>query len=468
MTEEAKAAMKRLFDEGYEVEQMAYRLFPEGIDAYTGFAQNDFENAVKNTKKLVAAKTLVIFQPTISNWDLFCRADILKLNAKTGKYDIFEVKSATVVKDVHLIDLAFQKICFEKERIKIGELFLVHINNKYTRNGEIVPDGLLIRENVTAEVEDLIRRVGLDIKAAQRVLEDKNEEPEVMILKQCHKPYDCEFTHYCWRDIPEDSIYEIAGGLSHNKLEMLLDMGILKIKDIPDGYVTSGNGLRHLHAVKTQQVFIDALAIKRELEHLEYPLYFLDYETFNPAIPLFDGYKPYQRVVFQYSLHVKETPEAELKHYQYLSTSIADPTDELEKSLAGAMGKQGNVIAWNKSFEAGCNSEMCDRCRDYAEFFESINGRMYDLMQPFKKGYYVHKDFKGSASIKKVLPVLVPELSYKALNIQEGGTASESWLKVANPQIAPAERNQLAQDMLAYCKLDTLAMVRILEVLDGL
>ena len=458
------AAMQRLFDEGYQVEEWAYKLFPGGVSAF----DDNFEIAVKNTKKLVAAGTKVIFQPTISNWDLFCRADIIKLNAKTGEYDIFEVKSSTEVKGVHLIDLAFQKICFEKERIKIGKMFLVHINNKYVRNGEIEPGELLIRENVTNAVEDVIKEVGLGIKDAQKVLENKDCEPEVRILKQCHHPYDCAFTEYCWKNIPEDSIYDIAGGLSPKKLEMLLDMGILRMKDIPDGYVTNGSGLRHLRAVQTEEVFIDPKAIRRELEHLEYPLHFLDYETFNPAIPLFDGYKPYQRVVFQYSLHIKKSPKAELNHCQYLSTKIEDPTNDLAESLAEAIGDQGNVIAWNKSFEAGCNNEMCARCRKHADFFESINGRMYDLMQPFKKGYYVHKDFKGSASIKKVLPALVPELSYKALNIQEGGTASESWLKVANPELPPAERNQLAQDMLAYCRLDTLAMVEILEVLNKL
>lgn len=464
VSEDAQAAMQRLFDEGYQVEEWAYKLFPGGVSAF----DDDFEIAVKNTKKLVAAGTKVIFQPTISNWDLYCRADIIKLNAKTGEYDIFEVKSSTEVKDVHLIDLAFQKICFEKERIRIGKLFLVHINNKYVRNGKIEPGELLIRENVTDAVEDVIREVGLGIKDAQKVLENKNSEPKVRILKQCHSPYDCVFTEYCWKNIPEDSIYDIAGGLSPKKLETLLDMGILKMKDIPEDYVTNGNGLRHMRAVKTQKVFIDPEAIKRELAPLEYPLHFLDYETFNPAIPLFDGYKPYQRVVFQYSLHVKKSPKAKLKHYQYLSTEIEDPTDDLADSLSEAIGEQGNIIAWNKSFEAGCNNEMCVRCQKHADFFESINDRMYDLMQPFKKGYYVHKDFKGSASIKKVLPVLVPELSYKALNIQEGGTASESWLKVANPELPPTERNQLAQDMLAYCRLDTLAMVEILEVLNKL
>lgn len=459
---EVKSAMQRLFDEGCKVEEWAYKLFPEGISAY----DDDFENAAKKTKKLIVAGTKIIFQSTISNRSIFCRADIIKLNSKTGEYDIFEVKSSTEVKDIHLIDIAFQKICFENEQIKIGKLFLIHVNNKYIRDGEIKPDSLLICEDVTDAVEGVIRGVDLNIKAAQKVLENNKDEPSIQILKQCHNPHDCAFTNYCWRNIPEDSIYDIAGSLSREKLELLLNKGILKIKDIPAGIVTKPNGLRHLAAVKTERVFIDTAAIKNELSILEYPLYFLDYETFAPAVPLFDGYKPYQRVIFQYSLHIKRSPVAQLEHYEYLSREIKDPTNELAESLSRVAGQKGSFLSWNKSFEMGCNNEMGGRSGQYADFMDSINGRMYDLMQCFKKGYYVHKDFKGSASIKRVMPVLVPVLSYKALNIQEGNTASESWLKVADLKTSQEERNKLADDMLAYCQLDTLAMVKILEVLN--
>jgi len=464
VSEDVLAALQRLFDEGYEIEEWAYKLFPEGVSAYDA----NFEIAVKNTKRLVKAGTKVIFQPTISNWDLFCRADIIKLDSRTGDYDIYEVKSSTTVKDIHLIDLAFQKICFEKEKIKIGKLFLVHVNNKYVRSGEIDPAKLLVCNNVTGAVEEVIREVGLGIKDAQKVLENKDAEPDVRILKQCRNPYECNFIDYCWKNIPEDSIYDISGSLSREKLDFLIDEGIIKIKDIPAGIVTKPSGLRHLKAVKTQKVFIDAKAIKNELSELKYPLYFLDYETFGPAAPLFDGYKPYQRIVFQYSLHVKKSPDAKLEHYEYLCREIKDPTSELVESLRGVTGLEGSFISWNKSFEMGCNNEMGARCNQFADFLNSINDRMYDLMQCFKKGYYVHKDFKCSASIKKVLPVLVPTLSYKALNIQEGGTASESWLKVADPKIDQSAKDKLAGDMLAYCRLDTLAMVEILEVLNGL
>jgi len=453
----------RIIDEGYEVESIACKLFPGGVSAF----DDEIPMAVFKTKQLIESGQTIIFQPTISNWQLFCRSDIIKQNAETGEWDIYEVKSSTEIKDIHLIDLAFQKICFEEADIKINKLHIVYVNNKYIRQSGINPEEFLCCTDVTGKVIDLIEQVGIDIQLAFKVLKNE-DEPEVMILKQCHSPYDCGFKNYCWKHIPEDSIYDIAGSLSREKLELLLNKGIIKIKDIPAGMVTKPNGLRHLNAVKTEKVFIDIKAIKNELSVLEYPLYFLDYETFAPAIPLFDGYKPYQRIVFQYSLHIKKSLTDKLEHYEYLNRELKDPTDELAKSLSNVVGLEGSFISWNKSFEMGCNNEMSVRCGQYSDFFNSVNERMYDLMQCFKKGYYVHKDFKCSASIKKVMPVLVPNLSYKKLNIQEGGTASESWLKITDSKIDRVERDRLARDMLDYCQLDTLAMVEILEVLDRL
>jgi hypothetical protein len=293
-------------------------------------------------------------------------------------------------------------------------------------------------------------------------------EPKIKILKQCHYPYSCHFIDYCWQHVPENSIYDIAGGLSEEKLETLLNQGILKIKDIPESVITNKRGVKHHQAVKTKKVFIDREAIAEELSQLKYPLYFLDYETNSPAVPLFDCYKPYQRIVFQYSLHVKRAPQAKMEHYEFLGNKFSDPSFDLAKSLKKIIGKKGSVIAWNRSFEMGCNKEMGERYPVYRLFMKSVNSRMYDLMNTFKHGYYVHRNFQGSASIKKVLPVLVPKLSYSKLNIHEGGTASESWRVMIDPQTKKSTSKKIYRDLLNYCRLDTLAMVEILKVLNKL
>jgi hypothetical protein len=272
------------------------------------------------------------------------------------------------------------------------------------------------------------------------------------------------FKEYCLQGIPPKSIYSIIGKLSEKTINKLLDDGILEIENIPEEYITERFS-KHFHAIKYDVVSIDKEEIKNELNQIKYPIYFLDYETYALPIPIFDGYKPYQNIVFQYSLHIQKSADSKLEHHAYLAKSLTDPTRELAESLKKLIGKDGTTMAWNMGFEKNCNKGMGERAKEYAEFFKDINERMYDLMAVFKKGFYIHKDFLGSASLKKVLPVLVPSLSYGELNIHEGMTASNSWYEMVSEKTAEKRRKEIYDDLLKYCRLDTLAMVEILKEL---
>jgi len=460
LTEEIDENLQRIFDEGYRVETYAYKLFPGGVDAQV----NGFKESIAKTKELMSAKTSIIFQPTISSKDLFCRADIIKLNKDGKSWDIYEVKSATQIKNINIYDLSFQKICFESKGYKIGKSHIVIINNQYVRQGEIDPKKLLRTEDITADIALMEEGTKLEIKKALEVIEQK-EESNMRILKQCRSPYECTFLDYCWKDLPKKSIYSIAGGLTEKKLNILIDEGILEIKDIPENMITKKAALRQYHAEKYDEIHIEKENIKDELAQLKYPLYFLDYETFSPVIPLFNGYRPYQRMIFQYSLHVQEKPGKELKHYAYLAKGWEDPSEGLAKDLKENTGATGSFISWNMGFEKGCNTEMGERYHEFLEFFEDVNNRMFDLMNIFRKGYYVHKDFYGSASLKRVLPVIVPDLSYGNLEIQEGMSASNKWREMIDPKMDKKQAEEIYNNLLKYCELDTLAMVRILKEL---
>ncbi|MFH0988266.1 MAG: DUF2779 domain-containing protein [Parcubacteria group bacterium] len=449
------------FDEGYQVEDYAYRLFPKGVDAF----DDDIKVAIAKTKKLIKEKTSIIFQPTFSVGRLFCRSDIVVYDDASCKWNLYEVKSSTDVKDIHIFDLAFQKVCLEDAGIKVGQIYLIHVNNKYVRHVEVDAKKFLKINDVTDEVKQIAKETKLQIESAWKVL-SKSAEPEVRILKQCFSPYDCPFTDYCWRHVPEDSIYDVW--LSEDKLTKLLDMGVLKLEDVPVEMLSHSRARRHHSAVKNNEVYIEKNKIKNELEQLKYPLYFLDYETYSPAVPMFDGYKPYQRVVFQYSLDVQEKPNAKLKHYEFLWDKMSDPTVALSETLLKYIGSKGTLISWNMSFEQGCNSEMGERNPAYKKFYQDLNDRMVDLIVPFRRGYYVDRRFQNSASLKKVLPVLVPKLSYKDLEIQEGGTASDSWRVMIDPKTTKKESKKIYDNLLKYCGTDTLAMVEILRVLEKL
>lgn len=429
---EVSETQQAIFDQGFVVEEYAQQLF----------------TADQTTK----------FQPVAKTNDLYARADILHFNDDTKKWDLYEVKSSTEVKDEHIPDLAFQKIAFEKSGTPIDKTYLIHINKEYVRNGQIDPKELLTIEDITDQVENIRQITEEQIPKALALIKNLNQ-PQIQIGKQCNKPYPCPFKEYCWKDVPELSIYNIQR-LTDKQLTELQNLNILKIEDIPDDFKLNEKQQNQVTATKTKKPIIDKEAIASTLETLEYPLYFLDYETYGQAIPLFNGLKPYQQMPFQYSLHIIRSKGAAPEHYEYIHTGKDNPIPYLLKDMRANIGDTGSVIVWYKGFETSRNEEMAEMFPEYANFLNSINTRIFDLMDIFKDQYYVDADFKGSCSIKKVLPVLVPELSYAELeDIQEGSAASLYWFKHIYGDSPIKDR--ITANMLKYCELDTMAMVEV-------
>jgi hypothetical protein len=256
--------------------------------------------------------------------------------------------------------------------------------------------------------------------------------------------------------------------LRRNKVIDLKSSGITSIPEIPDEFPLSDIQSLHRMAVKSGEPLINTSAIQNELDSLDYPISFLDYETYGPGTPYFPGYRPYQSITYQYSLHLVEKPGGKLKHFELLLLDNQDPGQRFLKQLVKDMPETGAVIVWNKPFEAGRNTEMAERYPDYRDKLLNINERMYDLMEIFKKGYYIDPDFGGSASLKNVLPVLVPEFKgyYEKLGISSGEDAMLAWGEMWEGKIPEEDVPQLQKDLKAYCELDTLAMVKIWEKLQ--
>lgn len=455
---ELSLSSKRTIEEGNEVESYARLLFPNGK-----LAEGLYEEAHNATKTLLDSGEKTIFQATVIVEGLLVMADILEYDEDNQYWIINEVKSATEVDDDHISDTCFQKIAFEKAGFSIGRINLIHINNEYVRKGEIKPKELFNVEDISEQVKEIEPETKDSISIALKVASQDNE-PMPKIVKQCNrnKVKQCPFIPHCWKNLPEYSIYDL-NRISEKKLVQLLDSNASAITDIPlEGFPLTEKQENQLTAAVTDKPMINKEAIKAELSGLEYPLYFLDYETFFPAIPLFDGYKPYQQMTFQYSLHVVEAEGEKAKHFEFLQKEYADPLPALPESLRANIGDTGTMIVWNKTFEVLRNKEMGEMHPEYAPFFESLNSRVYDLMDIFTKQYYVHPAFKGSTSIKKVLPVLVPELSHSDLEISEGATASIKWFEM----VSQNKDDGLYENLLEYCELDTLAMVRVFEALN--
>jgi len=294
---EPDSVTQHIFDQGHEVGYLAKKLFPGGID----IPQDDFMGNIEKTNELLNDRK-PLFEAGILADKLYSRVDILS-PAGEDQWDIFEVKSSTSVKDVHINDVAFQRHCCSQYGLNIRNCNLVLINNQYVRNGEIDPKGLFNIHDVTDKVDEA--SIGIQDKI-DNIIEVVNRDtcPEMVIGPHCRDPYECPLTD-CWEHLPEHSVFSLYWG--GKKAFEMYNNGVLTVSDIPVDYGLNGKQLIQQAAVVSGEPHIDKEAIREFLSLLEYPLYYLDFETIGPAIPLFDGVRPYQDVPFQYSLHVVQT-----------------------------------------------------------------------------------------------------------------------------------------------------------------
>lgn len=402
------------------------------------------------------AGTTLSFEATLTDGNYESRIDALVHDQNINSYDLYEIKSSTTIHTEHKYDLTFQYLV-GKATLPINKVYLVRVNGDYQRAGEIDINELFIVEDMTDQVASKEDEVYQLRSAAWGVLRLESEPSD----EHCFNPSTCIYPNHCFPNLPAGSIYEL-GRASKKQYRELLDMGVKLVKDVPDTFNSNYKQRLQIQSARQNQAIIDRDAIAEELSQLEYPIYFLDYETYGEALPMYDGYKPYQQAVTQFSLHVARQPESEqLEHYEYLATAPGDPARALATALCRVIGDTGAVIVWNKKFECGRNDELARLCPDLASQLRSINERVYDLMEIFSKGLYVDHRFRGSASIKKVLPVLCPQLSYQDLPIGEGTKAMLAWYEMVYGDLTAADKEQLRQNLLTYCKLDTWAMVEI-------
>lgn len=404
----------------------------------------------------------VIFQQKASFNNYLAIADITISNFYNSELAIFEVKASTQVKKEHLHDAAFQKMVFEKSGQSVGSCFLVYLNKNYIVNGPLDINEYLIVEDITQQVVALEAHTILQTETALDLI--NGPMPPKRITLGCANKLNCPFVQYHYPDLPAYSVYDIAR-IHKNKLEMLVTSNTIDILDVPSGFPLSDKQRLQVDLAQEDQTIIKGPAIKSILDQLDYPLYFLDYETFSYVLPPQNGYRPYQQMVFQYSLHTIHNRDTSPEHHEYLLSSKTESVENLIHHLSENIAPiGGSVIVWNKSFEIPRNKEMAAIHPQYADFLQSVNDRVYDLMDIFKDGLYLHPQFKGSYSIKKVLPVLCPALSYKSLQIQNGTEAVIWWHRMTDGKVDGKEQ-EVSNDLLKYCELDTWAMVQIWAVL---
>ncbi|OGD95201.1 hypothetical protein A3A48_02105 [Candidatus Curtissbacteria bacterium RIFCSPLOWO2_01_FULL_37_9] len=457
--------LQAIFDAGNLFETYAEQLFP-GILRLGFKSYEEYMSLPSRTKSALENGTQTIAQGGFEAKDIACISDIV-VKVDDNTFDLYEIKSSTRVKPEHEHDLAFQVIVLNACGYRVRNVSVIHVNNKFVRDGEINAKKIASIVDVTKKVAKRVAETKVNIQKAFQVLE-LDQMPS--LLPSHARPdalSDWLEIYGNLADLSPHNIYSLSyPGI--DRLKKLEELEIDSLSAIPDDFPLTDKQKFQVLATKLDKEIVEKEGIKKFLSKLNFPLYFLDYETLSSLIPYFNGYSPYQQVPFQYSFHILDSPKAELRHVSYLHRGNSNPIRSLSKSLQKNIGKNGSVIVWNESFEKSCNALMGKLEPEFESFYETLNQRVVDLMLPFANNWYVHKDFGGSASIKNVLPVLVPDLSYKTLGIQEGTTAQRLWMEAVLDGKHDGLEDKIFNNLEEYCKLDTLAMVEIYKVLKDI
>lgn len=455
---------QQIFDSGTAVGVLAQQYFNDGIDlSHLGFAEN-----IEATKNALAQRK-PIFEAGFLTDRFFARVDVL-LPVKDDEWEIIEVKSSTKIKESHIHDLAYQQFVLEQCGLKIKDCKVMLLDGQYRRESALDIEKLFYFQSIFHNTDAKITKQTaaftpkVPALAAQMIaVIDLPECPAFDMADYKNGTYSNVFKDEFKASLPKGSVFELYS--SKKKLAYWLD-GIKMIADVPIDAKTSDKHLVQIEVAKNNEPYLNHNNVSEFLAGLQYPIYHLDFETFNPAIPPFEGSWSYMQIPFQYSLHI-EHEDGTVEHKEYLHTESTDPRRPLFEKLHQDIGDTGTVLAYYETFEKGRIKEWAVAAPEYLNWAIVLEEKMQDLLTPFKQFYYYHPEQQGSCSIKKVLPVM-GDLSYDGMAIANGGEALSAYKKYFYLQEPHSNKAQLTQDMLAYCKQDTWAMVLILKRLREL
>lgn len=455
-------------DQGIEAEEYATKL--KVFSGYVEITNRDAEESQKEAFTLIEKKVPTIYQPTFVADSFLVRCDFLVRNLETRAWDLYEVKGSNSLKDGeeerdHISDVTCQAIVLERAGVPLGKVFIVHMNNEYVRGDALDIEQLFTVEDCTEQVSEKKEEI------AQQMAEAKDyllQEHEPQGGCNCHlksRGNHCATFKRSHPEIPDYSIHDLRY-IRPAKLAKLLVSGIMHLHEIEDTSDFTTAQQHQIHTHKTGEEVIDLAEIANILDGYTYPLYFFDYETYAPAVPVFSGYKPWQRIPIQFSLHVFDTKGGPLRHVEFLHEQNSDPAESVAQKLEEFIDPKGTVLAWNVKFERGVTKELAERLPKHAVSMMRICSQMQDLMDVFSQQHYVHKDFRGKASIEAVMKVLLPEMSYDHLPYTGSDVGVVWWKDIVNLGEVPSERAQKTHLIKEYCKQDTMVMVEIFRILE--
>lgn len=457
-----------VFRIGNEVGEVARKVYdPDGTGTVIDIGDLGYAEAFRRSAQVLKTGEGPIFEAGFQIDGALAFADVMLPVMSCGdlSWRMLEVKSTTGVKDYHRDDLAIQTHLARKMGVAIDSVGIAHIDNRFVYPGEGDYRGLFHEVDLTEETR--FRGIEVDewIADAQSAAA-LPEEPEIAMGPQCSDPFDCPFAAYCSRDQPVVE-YPLSSlpNFSGRRREAVEALGITDLREVPDEHLTATQQWVKEVTVSGETWF-DANGAAASLAPHGFPAWFLDFETVSLPVPIWKGTRPYQQIPFQFSLH-RVGEDGTLTHEAFLDLGGDDPSRALAEALIDKAGGTGPVFAYNATFERMVIHQLAARFPDLAEMLVSLATRIVDLL-PIAKAHFYAPSQHGKWGLKSVLPAACPDLSYDTLDgVADGNMAVEAYREAIAAETTPERRAEIEKQLLAYCHLDTLAMVRLWELFRG-
>ena len=417
------------------------------------------EQKIEETRRALDSGAALIFEATFSAGGAVVRTDVLRRTA--DGFDLIEVKSSTSVKDEQLAEVAMQLWVVRAAGLAVPRAYVMHLNSECR-----FPDlsNLFVTEDVTEQVEPLLAAVPGELATQQAMLH--GPVPEIAFGAYCKRPEKCARFDECWKDLPEHHVHTLYR-IQWKSVEKNIAAGRATIDQMDESMTTVIPAKRQIRSVRERRRIVEE-GLAAALETLRAPVAWLDFETVGLAIPAWPGCRPFTQVPVQFSVHW--TGGRDNRTRAYLAVPGEDPRPALAAELVRACEGAETIVAYYASFEKACIEHLAEAVPAHADALRRINDRIVDLL-PIVRDHVYDLAFHGSFSLKKVLPALVPSLSYGDLEVKEGGRAMALLAQLLlDPERIGGDDavETLRRQLLAYCERDTLAMVRLAEALRDL
>lgn len=449
-----------IFSRGNTVGSLAQKLFPNGV--YAAKPDNfNYAEAVAKTKELIEKGEKILYEAAFLYKGVYCALDILVKTKNT--WIAYEVKSSAKITSTHKLDAALQYYVISNNEIELKDFQVVYINTAYVRKGKLDLNQLFSKKSVLLEIQQQQEFIENNVTELKQVIE-QSTPPQIEPGEHCHVPYTCDFIGTCRGTLADDSIFYLNGLSKQNQYE-LFSKGIKAISDLaPDFSFTKEQRIQYECAV-TNRIHVDKQQILKFLANFNYPLIFLDFEFFMPAVPAYENTSPYEHLPFLYSIHSKSSPHSTCMHRYFLAETGVQPFESFIQQLIIDTSNEGDIVVFDPTHEKRILSKAMNLFPEHKNALQRIVNRIKDLSEPFQKKHFYCTPMKGSYSMKALLPAVAPELHFNQLDIKNGIAALAAFekLQVETDMFKALETRQ---KLIEYCKMDTLGLVKIFEELE--